>query len=250
MPNLNTNWSDRLNWQLPGPPAPGDVVLFGNAGTTFAPEVSTPGGGINAFVPDFVNNIVDADFSISSLTYTNTANSYHNTYINSGRKLSITNVLTVGAIDGAPSAQHGFVNIAGTNAALSVSNSAANMQVWISNSSGSGSQAMLDLSALDTFNATLSRLAVGACTVNNQVNRPSGVLYLAKTNNISAAFQTTSAESGTTTGNSGIVVADCNGNADAASFMYLGLANSISRFYRHWPAKGQWTSSVQLHLRE
>ena len=130
---------------MPGAPAPGDVVLFGNTGTTFSPAVSIPGGGINALVSDFINNIVDTDFSISSLTFSNNSSTYHNTYINSGRKLTITNVLTAGAFDGNPSAQHGFVNIAGTNATLSISNSAVNLQVWIVNSNGNVSQEILDL---------------------------------------------------------------------------------------------------------
>src|SRR5262249_53310589 len=45
VPNLNTNWSDRLNWQLPGAPAPGDNLFFNNTGTAIGSSLSTPGGG-------------------------------------------------------------------------------------------------------------------------------------------------------------------------------------------------------------
>src|SRR5439155_13006377 len=52
--------------------------------------------------------------------------------------------------------------------------------------------------------------------------------YLAKTNSISAGFQTTTSETGTATANAGVVVADCNGNAGPASFLWLGRVNTIS----------------------
>src|SRR6185503_15407882 len=89
-------------------------------------------------------------------------------------------------------------------------------------------QATLDLSALDNFNATVNRLTVGASAINNVVNRPSGVLYLARTNRITAGFQTTTMHAGTTTGNSAIDVADCNGNAGSASSLWLGQVNTIT----------------------
>src|SRR5438552_2992770 len=78
-----------------------------------------------------------------------------------------------------------------------------------------------------TFSASVSRFLVGA-TIGNIVNRPSGIIYLAKTNTISAGFQTTTIETGSTTANAAIVVADCNGNAGVHSFIYLGQVNSIS----------------------
>jgi autotransporter-associated beta strand protein len=228
VPNLNTNWSDRLNWQLPGAPTAGDNVIFNNTATVSASAISSPGGGSGALIFDNVNNIVDNIFTVNTLTYTNTADSYHNTFIKSGNTLSTTN-LTIGAFDSGTGAQHEFVTVSGgANSSLNVSNTAANLQVWIGSGSVGGSQATLDLSALDNFNATISRLTVGASAVNNAVNRPSGILYLAKTNSIKTGFQTTTSEAGTTTGNSGIVVGDCNGNAGSASLIYLGQVNTIS----------------------
>src|SRR5262249_54095304 len=87
VPNLNTNWSDRLNWQLPGAPTNGDTVLFGNNGSAFSSSLSSLGGGPSALLPDQFNNIVDANFTISSLTYTNMSGVYHNTHVADGKTL-------------------------------------------------------------------------------------------------------------------------------------------------------------------
>ena len=192
IPNLNTNWSDRLNWQLPGAPGAGENVLFNNTAAVTAGVLSTPGGGSSAFAPDNANNIVDGNFTISSLTYSNSGDSYHNTLIKSGDTLALTNGLTIGAFDSGAAAQHGFVDVAGVNGSLSVNNTNANVQVWIGSANVGGSQATLDLSALDTFNATVGRFLIGA-NIGNIVNRPSGIIYLARTNTISAGFQTTEA---------------------------------------------------------
>jgi fibronectin-binding autotransporter adhesin len=225
VPNLNTNWSDGLNWQLPGAPVGPETVIFNNTAALGSSALSSPGGGSAALIPDNVNNVVDNDFTIASLLYTNSNDSYHNTAINTGKKLVITNTLTIGALDSGSSATHGFVTVSGVNSRLAVSNSAANVQVFIGGASGS--QDTLDLSALDTFNAGVSRFLVGA-SVNNAVNRPSGIIYLAKTNSITAGFQTTTITNGTTTANAGLVVADCNGNAGSRSFLYLGQVNTIT----------------------
>jgi autotransporter-associated beta strand protein len=226
VPNLNTNWSDRLNWQLPGAPSFGENVFFGASGVQTISALSAPGGGSSALIFDFVNNIVDANYTISSLTYSNTGDTYHNTFIKSGDTLNMTNAgLSIGVFDSGTTATHGFVTLSGTGAAVNVSNTNGNFQVWLGDASGS--QATLDMSALDKFSANVSRALVGS-TINNVVNRPSGVVYLAKTNTITAGFQTTTTEAGTTTANAGIVVGDCNGNAGSPSFLYLGQNNTIS----------------------
>ena len=227
VPNLNTNWSDRLNWQLPGAPGVQDSVIFNNTGAQSASALSVPGGGSGALMPDYFNNIVNADFTIASLSYTNIGGTYHNTAIASGQALNLTNTLTVGTLNTGSPVQQEFVTISGGNAALSIVNTNANLQVWLGSASAVSSQATLDLSALDNFSATISRLTVGA-SINNAVNRPSGILYLAKTNTLTLEFQTTTSEAGTTTANSGLVVADCNQNNGAPSYIYLGHANTIN----------------------
>ncbi|HSY20428.1 MAG TPA: hypothetical protein VK815_18935, partial [Candidatus Acidoferrales bacterium] len=223
------NWSDNLNWQEPGAPVAADNVIFNNTATAASgSDLSSAGGGAAALIPDNINNFVDANFSIASLTYVNNGNSYHNTAITNGATLTITNFFTVGAVNSASVAQQEFVNFAGTGATLNVNNPNSNFQVWIGNTGTQASFATLDLSALDNFTANVSKLAVGACAVDNAVNRPSGNLYLARTNTITCTFQTATAEAGSTTGNSGIILGDCNQNQGPTSFIYLGQVNTIS----------------------
>ena len=88
VPNLNTNWSDRLNWQLPGVPGLADNVVFSPTAAQTASALSTPGGGASSLVPDYMNNIVDTNVTVSSLTFTNVDGSYHNTLIKDGLTLT------------------------------------------------------------------------------------------------------------------------------------------------------------------
>ena len=227
---VTTNWSDRLNWQQPGAPTPVDNVIFNNTGTAAGgSDLSSPGAGPAGLSPANINNFVDANFTVAELTFTNNGGSYHNTAIADGDTLTITNAFTVGAMDSASVLQQVNVNISGTGgAALNVNNTNSNLQVWEGNTGTAASFAQLDLSALDNFTASVSKLTVGACAVNNAVNRPAGNLYLAKTNTITATFQAASVESGSTTGNSGIVLGDCNQNPGPTSLLYLGQVNTIS----------------------
>ena len=224
VPNLNTNWSDRLNWQLPGAPASPDNVIFSDLSSAGSSALSTPGGGAGALMPESGDNLVDANFTIASLTYTNLGASYHNTAIVPGATLAITNALTVGGVDSGGTAQTGFVTVSGAGATLSVSNPSGNIAVWNGSGTLAGSQATLDLSALDNFTTTASRLLVGA-VVNNTVNRPSGVLYLAKTNTITAEYLTGTSDSGTTAADGALVVGDCVSNPGSTCSLSLGQVN-------------------------
>lgn len=228
--NLNTNWSDNLNWQLPGKPATGDNVIFNNSGAQSASALASPGAGVNAYNGHFIDNIVDDNFTLSSLIYTNFGGFYHNTFINNGKTLSITNsAFNIGALDTGGTPQTQVVTIGGANGTLNVNSTNMNVQVWLgnANTSGANNQSTLDLSALGTFTATANHFLVGAA-VGNSVDRPSGILYLALTNTLSAAFQTTNSDIGTDTGNAAIDIGDCNNNAGADSYLYLGLVNTIS----------------------
>ncbi|HEV2694677.1 MAG TPA: autotransporter-associated beta strand repeat-containing protein [Verrucomicrobiae bacterium] len=227
--SVTTNWSDRLNWQQPGAPTAADNVVFNNTAAAGGSDLSSAGGGLAALDPGAINNNVDSNFTIASLTYTNNGGSYHNTAIANGATLTVTNFFTVGAMDSASTLQQVFVNVAGAGGAtLNVNNTNSNLQVWEGNTGGAASFAQLDLSALGTFTANVSRLTVGACAINNAVNRPGGILYLAKTNTITTTFQATNVETGSTTGNSGLVLGDCNQNPGPTSFIYLGQVNTIS----------------------
>src|SRR5438270_724109 len=77
-------------------------------------------------------------------------------------------------------------------------------------------RATLDLSGLDNLNATVSQLRIGA---SGSFSRPAGVLYLAKTNMITASGNAPAIQLGGD-GNS-------PGNAGNASVMFLGLTNTI-----------------------
>ena len=136
--------------------------------------------------------------------------------------------MNVGVYDAGTPAQQTAVSIFGSNGTLNVNNALGSLQIWVGSSNVGGCSATLDLSALDKFSANVSRVGIGACTVNNAVNRPGGILYLARTNTITAGFQTTTIDSGTATGNGAIVIGDCNGNPGPASSLYLGQANTIS----------------------
>jgi autotransporter-associated beta strand protein len=176
----NTNWSTAGNWTNSGVPTPSNDVTFidlGLAGTAGT-----------------VDNVVDSNFTIGSLTYGQT-NNFHTTQIASGKTLTIGGtanglVAGTGTDPGNPSNPSGYVTsttITGAGGTLSVTNRNAN--VFVSESHGtsanlvSQAQAALDLSGLDTFNATVARLLVG---VNLNLNGGSGILNLAKTNTIIA----------------------------------------------------------------
>lgn len=226
--SASNSWSDNLNWQLPGAPVPGDNVVFNDSEVAGGSDLSSPGAGSSGFAAGSVNNFVDRNFTIGSLLYTNDSATYENTAITNGATLDITNFLAVGKFDSASTAQQTFVNIAGTNATLNVDNTNSSVEVWIGDSGSAASFAMLDLSALDNFTATANKLTVGACAVNNAVNRPSGILYLARTNTINCAFTTTNSEVGSTTGDTAVDLGDCNQNPGPTSYLYLGQVNTVS----------------------
>jgi autotransporter-associated beta strand protein len=176
----NTNWSTAGNWTNSGVPTPSNDVTFIDLGL-----VGTAG---------MVDNVVDSNFTIGSLTYGQT-NNFHTTQIASGKTLTIGGtanglVAGTGTDPGNSSSPSGYVTsttITGAGGTLSVTNRNAN--VFVSESHGtsanlvSQAQAALDLSGLDTFNATVARLLVG---VDLNLNGGSGIFNLAKTNTIIA----------------------------------------------------------------
>ncbi len=227
VPNLNTNWSGRLNWQLPGAPQPGENVFFNNTGTTFASALSTPGGGPSAFIPDFINNIVDANTTVSSLTYTNLGGTYHNTLIANGVTLNITNLggLSVGSLSqdvGGVNSQ--FVSISGTSGTLNVNNTNALINVALTSGSSGNHLANLDLSALGTFQANISRFGVGS--LNSTTTRPSGIAYLAEMNFLTMVY---AVPPGFTAQSDlrGLGVGD-QADSTTKSVLYLGQTNVIN----------------------
>jgi hypothetical protein len=220
------NWSVSANWTNAtvgggGAPGPGNSVLFTNSGTASAPGL--------------VNNIVDSSFAIASLQYAQT-NRYHTTQIADGRTLTIDTNLTVGTgtdlgangILLAAMTGNGALTIANTNCIVTIRQGTAANSAGLTNNPPLPpwqQRATLDLSGLNTFDASLNRLLIAADGANSAFNsREVGTLYLAKTNRVSA-----------TTATNGVDVADNASNGPGAnndpallaSYLYLGQTNAF-----------------------
>src|SRR5208282_5825776 len=169
--NVNTNWSDALNWLSPGVPAAAEPVFFNDTASVSASAISTPGGGISDLVPSYINNIVDVSLTNAALSYATTSG-FHNTQIASGKTLTVNGNLTV-------SGSGGTVTILGTNAAAKINNPGSSSTLDIEASNG----ATLDMSGLDTFAATVNRVGV-AYDIASTGTKVLGTLYLARTNTI------------------------------------------------------------------
>ncbi|HSU52790.1 MAG TPA: hypothetical protein VLT36_01880 [Candidatus Dormibacteraeota bacterium] len=182
---VNMNWSDGANWLLPPVPGVLDIPLFNNVGMA------------NAAGPASVDNIVDANLTVAGLTYVET-NGFHNTVINSGVTLTVSNTTpTIALLSGtqtdAGAAAQNYNSISGAGRLL-INNtnvgSAIVVQQCSANSGAPQHLSTLDLSGLDRFNATVGRLLVGVQGFTNTVGqvalpnitRPSSLFILAKTN--------------------------------------------------------------------
>lgn len=200
------NWSTPLNWTNltsggHGPPGAVNDVLFTSLATVAASNT--------------VNNVVDSDTAISSLTFNNT-NGFHTTLINPGRTLTAGG-LTVGTETDDGNTTTVYDTITGSGGALVVSNVAGALIVRQgSANSGSSLKAMLNLSGLDNFNATVGKIEIGSLGANP---RPCGIVYLARTNLIVAFGSSPAIQIGGQGGGSG--------NAGNGSFLYLGQVNEI-----------------------
>jgi autotransporter-associated beta strand protein len=233
--SANINWSTAINWILPGAPTPADNVIFIANGTAVSGSPYTdfgqgPGGIVN---PGNISSTVDNNFTIGTLTYTN-VDQFQNTMIANGDLLNITNVgsLTVGS----PTVDFGggqftAVTIGGSNATLNVNNTNGTLFVGGGAAGAGGQYAVLDLSGLGTFNATVSRALVGVGSTSEGVPlaRVSGILYLAQTNDIIAALPVTGTESSDTATNAvSFDIGDDNGNPSSQTAMLvLGQTNAI-----------------------
>ena len=205
---VNTNWSTAGNWSPSGAPGSSNDVKFFDAGA-----VGTAGT---------TNNVVDTSSNVGSLTYGQT-NNYHTTLIPSGATLTLsgTNGLAVGTGTDNGDFQLTTAAITGAGGTLTVNNSSASVNVGqphpTSNNGVSSAQATLDLSGLDTFTASVSRVLVG-CDLS--IKGSSGVLNLARTNRIAAAGSTApQIDIGDNT--------QAGGAPTIASMLLLGQTNTI-----------------------
>ncbi|HVM47430.1 MAG TPA: autotransporter-associated beta strand repeat-containing protein [Candidatus Acidoferrum sp.] len=227
----NFNWSDGANWLLPGAPGAGENVFFTPVAAQNAPAISPTGGGINSLNMGNVNNIVDANFTISSLTYTNADGSFHNAFINDGLTLDMTNTLTIGStsLDFGSGATE-TVSFAGTNGTVAVNNTNATVFVGLGSGTTGSHWATLDMSALGTFNANISRMmmGVGSGSCGIPLARQSAIVYLAQTNIIVASLAVSGTETSDTSASAvAFGIGDNDGNNGSASYLYLGQTNAI-----------------------
>jgi len=200
------NWSVPLNWTNltsagNGPPGPVNDLFFSG----FATRATS----------NTVNNVVDSDTLVASLTFNNT-NGFHTTLLNPGRTLTAGG-LTVGTETDNGNTTTVYDTITGSGGSLVVSNASGNLIVRQGSlNSGGALKATLDLSGLDTFNATVGKVQIGSLGANP---RPSGILFLARTNVILASGSSPAIQIGGQGGGSG--------NSGNGSFLYLGQANEI-----------------------
>jgi len=235
--SVTTNWSDRLNWFLPGAPATADNVFFsdsgtGSSGTPFSAVGDGVGGLANAAN---INNVVDTSFTVGTLTYTNVGGTAfaQNTLIANGASLTVVSngSLTVGSgsVDLGSGATV-LVTIAGMKSTLNVNDTNGTFLVGLGNAGSGTEQATLDLSGLGTFNADVSTFFVGVGSGSEGIalGRASGIIYLAQTNNITAAIAVTNSETSDTAASAvALDVGDDDGNPGLANFLYLGQTNAI-----------------------
>ena len=238
--SITTNWSDRLNWQFPGAPTPSDTVIFadngtGSSGTPFNSVGDGPGGIVS---PANLNNIVDASLAVKTLTYTNVGGSSYaqNTLIANGATLTVASTNSSNLTVGSPTTDFGAgvtenVTIAGTSGTLAVNNTNGVLFVGLGDGATGTEQAILDLSGLGTFNATVGTFLVGVGSGSEAISlgRESGIVYLAQTNNITAAAAVTGTETSDTSASAvAFDIGDDDGNGGMSSALYLGQSNSIA----------------------
>ncbi len=197
-------WSTSLNWTNItsggyGPPGALNDVVFTNLAT--------------AATSNAVDNLMNSDTGVASLTFNHT-NGFHTTQIAPGATLSITGIK--GVLVGTESDLGGTAVVSaavtGSGGSLILSNTSASLIVRQGSATGGTQRAMLDLSSLDNFAATVSQVSVG---VAGPVLRETGTLLLAKTNSIAAS------------GFLGILVGDNGSNSGGSNYLYLGQSNAI-----------------------
>jgi hypothetical protein len=248
---VSTNWTDVNNWSLStlglaSFPGPGDTALFDNNGVAVASFAS--GGG--------VDNIVNSNLTMAALQYSQTNADefsaldqiWHNTVINPNATLTLANttisiMLESGTQSDPPSGFTYCYNSISGGGALVVNNTNTGSAISVEQGSATytgdpGLYAILDMSGLNTFVATVGRLMVGVEGVGptpGQVDlypsqRAAGRLSLAATNVItltqpgnSQGFLNEAAVAGPA-----LVVSDLANFGDNPSYLNLGQNNTIN----------------------
>jgi hypothetical protein len=188
-PNDRTNWSDALNWNG-GVPTSSSAAAFSATASKSAYALAKIGGGVASLIPANINNVVDTSFTISGLIYTN-LNGYENTYIPGTNTLTVSALASIG-ISSADLGDNATVNVTISGSGAFDVDDAFFVGLGDTNS-GNASEATLDMSALNTFNANVNTFLVGVGGYASGYNVPqnAGVVYLAQTNIITATSATT-----------------------------------------------------------
>lgn len=205
------NWSTAANWSpAVVPTAATNVVFTNNVG---APTTAGT-----------VDNTVDLSFggAVASLQFAQNTNNagvvfYHAMQIASGQTLTVSNGLTVGTLtDGVGSGPGTNVNVNTwiTGAGGTLALTGGNLVVNQASAQAGAHLAILNMTNLDTFTATIGRLQVG---VANGVNRAEGNLFLAKTNVITLSGSAPQLYMGFNNGN--------NNGGNNFPVLQLGLSN-------------------------
>jgi len=169
-------WSTAGNWSPSGPPGVSDDARFNDTGAA-----------LDAVT---INNIISVNRVVQSLTFGQT-NGFHNTLINPGVTLTVANnaaanLLVVGTETGVSASQQETATISGPGGKLVVNSASSGSALVIREAyTSSGThRATLDMSGLDTFEATVGRVLVA---VQGSIVRPAGTWLLARTNTISVS---------------------------------------------------------------
>ncbi len=207
------NWSTSANWDI-GVPTSADNAVFST--NLPAPDAFT------------VNNTVDGNFTINSLTYNlaDPANLYNNTAIADGVTLTVSSTAAIDALMVGSGQSLTNLNtratISGLNGSLVVQDPNGNFNVRQGGFFNFAGTASLDMWGLSNVLIATSKLLVGGDGSNGDPtrDRASGRLTLAQNTTITNTL-TASANP------PGITVGFCNGNGGPSSELKLGLTNYI-----------------------
>jgi fibronectin-binding autotransporter adhesin len=230
----DTFWSTAGNWSPSGPPGPNDEARFFNPG---------------AVADTTVDIVVSASTNVQRLWFGQTNGPNHNMTINPGVTLTVggTNDNGYGPLGSDPDAggitpdpvptrylstiyvgtkslpsstQIVKTSISGQGT-LAVNNTNNEILIRQFHPTGAAHRAILDLSGLDNFIATLGRIRVGDGEAQ-PLNRSEGQLYLAKTNAITLSGTNYQDNVQLVVGNN-----DVNQNQSNPSILVLGGKNTI-----------------------
>ena len=218
----NANWSDGRNWSSGAEPGSASPAYFLAGGSAASSALSRAGGGPEALLAANVNNVVDGAVSTPGLFYINTNGTYQNTFITNGATL-LAGAGGLGLVVGSPGLDYGNTTVNVTISGPGVLTVNSNVYVGLGDSTpGSAAEAVLDMSALNTFDASVLNFLVGAGTVA----QPAGVIYLAQTNTITASSsQADDSDSAPVA----LEIGDAEAQAgNIGSILYLGETNTIN----------------------